>query len=91
MKRKLILGSCVCIVITIFNFANMLKVDDLKLELLFDKIEALAAGETLPPIDVICSNAGWGRCWAIDKYGSLPTSFKCYFTGDQSHLCPKPF
>ena len=66
MKRKLILGSCVCIVITIFNFANMLNVDDLKLELLFDKIEALAAGETLPPIDVICSNAGWGRCWAID-------------------------
>lgn len=48
MKRKLILGSCVCIVITIFNFANMLNVDDLKLELLFDKIEALAAGETLP-------------------------------------------
>ena len=77
MKRKLILGSCVCIVITIFNFANMLNVDDLKLELLFDKIEALAAGETLPPIDVICSNAGWGRCWAIDKY--------------ESHLCPKPF
>ena len=38
MKRKLILGSCVCIVITIFNFENMLNVDDLKLELLFDKI-----------------------------------------------------
>ena len=55
MKRKLIFGSCICIMLTIFNFINMLNVDNSKLELLFDKVEAFAAGETLPPVDVNCS------------------------------------
>ena len=63
MKRKLIFGSCICIMLTIFNFINMLNVDNSKLELLFDKVEAFAAGETLPPVDVNCSGKGWGRCY----------------------------
>ena len=42
MKRKLIFGSCICIMLTIFNFINMLNVDNSKLELLFDKVEAFA-------------------------------------------------
>ena len=43
MKRKLIFGSCICIMLTIFNFINMLNVDNSKLELLFDKVESFAA------------------------------------------------
>ena len=31
--------------LTIFNFINMLNVDNSKLELLFDKVEAFAAGD----------------------------------------------
>ena len=46
MKRKLIFGSCICIMLTILNFINMLNVDNSKLELLFDKVEAFAAGST---------------------------------------------
>ena len=53
MKRKLIFGSCICIMLTIFNFINMLNVDNSKLELLFDKVEAFAAGETLPLLTLI--------------------------------------
>lgn len=60
MKRKLIFGSCICIMLTILNFINMLNVDNSKLELLFDKVEAFAAGETLPPVDVNCSRQRMG-------------------------------
>lgn len=89
MKRKFILGSCACILITIFNFTNLLNVDDSKFELLFDKVEALASGETLPPADVVCSgNNEWGRCFLV--IGSAHYWW-CKPTGDQSDYCPKPF
>ena len=45
MKRKLIFGSCICIMLTIFNFINMLNVDNSKLELLFDRSEERRVGK----------------------------------------------
>ena len=88
MKRKLIFGSCICIMLTIFNFINMLNVDKSKLELLFDKVEAFAAGETLPPVDVNCSGKGWGRCY--EPIGSAHYWW-CKETGFLSNYCDKPF
>ncbi|MDB9247308.1 hypothetical protein PN652_18910, partial [Odoribacter splanchnicus] len=59
-----------------------------KLELLFDKVEAFAAGETLPPVDVNCSGKGWGRCY--EPIGSAHYWW-CKETGFLSNYCDKPF
>lgn len=92
MKKTFICGFITLLIgVTITNISLSINSDKFNIENLFSTIEALASGEDLPPVDVICSNSGWGRCWEIDKYGQLPTSFTCKFTGNMSNLCPQPF
>lgn len=87
MKSKIIISFCIGIFVTMINVTNLANLENSKLEFLFDKVEALAAGETLPPVDVICSNSGWGRCWVV---GGTPYNRICYFTGYTSDYCPAP-
>ena len=82
-KRELIF-----LLSTIQQKMTSLNVDNTKLELLFDKVEAFAAGETLPPVDVNCSGKGWGRCY--EPIGSAHYWW-CKETGFLSNYCDKPF
>lgn len=88
MKSKIIISFCIGIFVTIFNVTNLSNLESSKLDFLFDKVEALAAGETLPPVDINCGGSGWGRCY--QTIGSAHYWW-CKATGFQSDYCPKPF
>lgn len=88
MKKKIIISVCIGFFITMINLNNLINLDSSKLEFLFENVEALAAGETLPPVDVTCSGKGWGRCYQLNGSAHY---WWCKATGFLSDYCDKPF
>lgn len=72
----------------IFNFKNMSNVDNSKSELLFDKVEAFATGETLLVVDVIYSSKRGEHCYELVGAAHY---WWCRATSFLNDNCDKPF
>lgn len=93
MKKKFIYSFIALLIgVTSTNISLSINSDKLNFEGLFSTIEALASGETLPEVDVICAGKekGWGRCWVMNDCGNIGWNFWCTFTGFLDNYCPQP-
>ena len=71
--------------ITMINISLSENSEEINFTKLFSTVEALASRETLPPVDVICSSAGWGRCYIPNMVNGVKHG--CIFTGSLPDYC----
>lgn len=84
-------GVCAFLGYSIFMSVNTDRTIDGLLDL--SEVEAMAAGEDLPEVEIICGEKE-GRCWVGDCNDVTHTSFGSYrswicdkFTGYQNDVC----
>lgn len=84
MKKKIILFfSVACLaVMTAVNTQFVLNQDS---PFSLEQVEALASGENLPGVDVICDTKGWGKCYRTE--GWSPLDFCCEWDGSPVIAC----
>ena len=91
MKKKFVYG--IIALLTGITFVNISLSFDVEEMNIFSALEALASGETLPPVDVTCDSErlGWGRCFEPVIYGPIPHPyFECEWTGSPMNYCLEP-
>ena len=83
IKKILLVFSVVCLAtVTAINTQFVLEPNQ---AFSLSQTEALASGETLPGVDVICSKESWGRCYEIVYSIPLP---HCKWSGYLDDHCP---
>ena len=83
IKKILLVSSVACLAtVTAINTQFVLEPNQ---PFSLSQTEALASGETLPDVDVVCSKQSWGRCYEIVYSNLLP---HCKWSGYQDDYCP---